>query len=327
MLRIVAEAYNEAIFTEAIHLFGLTKDQLTLIDSNTDIVYEFNLRDRAYILKLIHISQSTHNYVRGEVDWVNYLARHEIPVSSPVPSKNGNLVEVVEAESSYFTVVAYEKARGKHLGYEEDQTNSQLFQTCGWVVGRMHALAKGYTPSNPAYKRREWHEGVNREGSSPDLAIVYAIQNRLIEHLHTLPQDRDSYGLIHGDFHSYNFNVHDQGITVFDFTECNYSWFVYELGIVLYHVLDLPYLGGNYEGFGWFFMKHFMPAYNRENRLDPFWVGEMDTFLKLREITTYNYIYTNWDYQNYPGVRAWMEACRYRIEHDIPIVSLRYNFS
>ena len=53
MLKIVAEAYNDHIFTEAIRLFGLAKDQLTPIDSNTDIVYEFNLQDRAYILKLI----------------------------------------------------------------------------------------------------------------------------------------------------------------------------------------------------------------------------------------------------------------------------------
>ena len=326
MLKKVAQVYNDAILTQAIEHYGLTKDQLTLIDSNTDVVHEYARADKTYILKLIHSSQATRELVCGEVDWVHHLADYGAPVSRPVLSGEGNLVEVVAAGSSYFTVVAYEKAPGGHVGYEQDEWNAELFQTCGRVVGQMHALAKTYTPSDPAYKRPNWRELVRKERYPPGLDAVYAKRQQLMEHVQTLPKGRDAYGLIHGDFHSYNFSVYDAGITVFDLSECNYAHFAYEIAIVLYHVLDLPYLGQDHDRFGRFFMEHFMPAYNRENRLDPYWETEMDNFLRLREISIYSYIHVNWDYETDQAVQDWMEACLYRIMNDQPIANIDWNF-
>ncbi len=323
MLKEIKAVYNDAVLTQAIEYHGLTKDQLTFIDSNTDVVHEYVRDGRAYILKLVHSSQVTQEFVRGEVDWVNYLASHGVSVARPVPSRNGNLLEVVEAESSYFTVVAYDKAPGVRVGYEQDVHNADLFQTCGQVVGQMHALAKTFSP---LYKRPDWRELGRKRRFPPELDFAYAKREQLVEHFQTLPQGRDAYGMIHGDFHAYNFLVHDEGITVFDFSECNYAWFAYEIAIVLYHVLDLPYLGGDYDGFGNFFIKHFLQAYKLENKLEPYWATEMDNFLRLREIDIYAYLYCNWDYAEYPGVADWMDACRYRIESDAPIARVDFSW-
>ena len=45
------------------------------------------------------------------------------------------------------------------------------------------------------------------------------------------PKIADSYGLIHNDFNDGNFTVdYDNGdITVFDFDDCCYFWFMYDL--------------------------------------------------------------------------------------------------
>lgn len=326
MLKEVAEVYDDVVLDQAIEHYGLARDQLTLIDSNTDVVYECRGGDTTIILKLIHSSQATREFVCGEVDWVNYLASHDVPVSRPVPSMNGELVEVAGTGSSHFTVVAYEKAAGIHVGYEENEWNADLFQTCGQVVGRMHALAKAYAPPSGATKRPEWHEMLKKRRYPPELDPVYAKSQQLTAHMHTLPRGPKACGMIHGDFHAYNFSVRDAGITVFDFAECTYSWFAHDLAIVVYHVVDLPYLGTDPDGFAGFFMQSFMPAYKRENHLDPIWETEMASFLRLREITTYAYLYSNWDYSDYPEVCEWMEACRYRIDNDIPIVSIDFSF-
>jgi Ser/Thr protein kinase RdoA (MazF antagonist) len=327
MLKEVAEVYTDAVLDQAADLYNLTRADLILINSNTDVVHSYIQRGIPCILKLIHSSQASRALVQGEVDWVEYLADNGVPVSRPVPSKKGSLVEVVELESSYFSVVAYQKALGVHVGYEEDVHNAALFSTCGRVVGRMHALAKTYVPTHPDCKRPDWRTLRLRERFPPELAHVSARRDQLVAHLDTLPIARDDYGIIHCDFHAYNFMVHLGGITVFDFAECCYSWFVYDLAIVLYHVLDLPYLGDDYEGFGGFFMQHFMPAYCQENHLDRAWESEMDAFLRLREISIYAYIYCNWDYAAYPGDARWMEAARHRIENGLPIVRLDYNFN
>jgi Ser/Thr protein kinase RdoA (MazF antagonist) len=118
--------------------------------------------------------------------------------------------------------------------------------------------------------------------------------------------------------------VHEGGIIVFDLSDCNYSWFAYELAVTLYHVLDLPYLGDAYDQFGAFFMQHFMQGYGQENRLDPAWAGEMNNFLRLREIHIYSYIDNNWDWAAYPEERGWMEACKHRIDNNLPIANLDF---
>ncbi len=327
MLKEVARDYNESVLTQALDLYELSKENLKPIETNTDVVFEFSRADRSYILKLIHSSQVTFEQVCGEVDWVNYLARHGMSVSQPVVSGSGNLAERVETGSTCFTAVVYEKARGRLVRYEDDEYNSALYQKCGQFVGRMHALAKTYEPLNSSWRRPLWYELMIKEHFHISPGIINDRKQSLIEHLRTLPQDRDCFGLTHGDFHAYNFLVSEDGITVFDFAECNYCWFGYEIASILYHVLDLPYEGPDYDRFGRFFVKHFMLAYKKENRLDPLWEQEMSGFLRLREILIYAYLDSNWDWRSDPSFVAWMEACRHRIENEQPIASVDFDFS
>jgi len=327
VLKEVELVYNDDVLTRALILHGLNKEELTFIDTNTDVVFEFDRAGQSYILKLIHSSQATFEQVGGEIDWISYLAKDGLSVSQPIPSQNGNFAERVVAGSTHFTVVVYEKARGVLVRYEDDEYNSDLYEKCGRFVGRMHALAKTYRPSTPACKRPQWHELMTKEHFCVAPGIIYDKKQSLIAHLQTLPQDRNSFGLTHGDFHAYNFLVSDDGITLFDFAECQHSWFAYEIASILYHVLDLPYEGPHYDRFGRFFVKHFMQSYKQENRLDTSWEKEMSGFLRLREILIYAYLDSNWDWKSKPDFANWMEACRHRIENDQPIANIDFNFS
>ena len=64
----------------------------------------------------------------------------------------------------------------------------------GGMMGRMHALAKGYRPGQPEWKRHSWNEEV--EGAAEKFLpasdqIVIGKFNDLLKYLHTLPRDRD----------------------------------------------------------------------------------------------------------------------------------------
>lgn len=52
-----------------------------------------------------------------------------------------------------------------------------------------------------------------------------------LDGLHALPKDADSYGLIHNDFNDGNFTVDydNDNITAFDFDDCCYFWFMYDI--------------------------------------------------------------------------------------------------
>ena len=95
--------------------------------------------------------------------------------------------------------------------------------------------------------------------------------DQLLAELHTLPQDADSYGLIHFDFNDGNFTVdYDNGdITVFDFDDSCYFWFMFDLacawegGIGRTTFRTLP----ERRAFMDRYMEQVMAGYSRENIL------------------------------------------------------------
>ncbi|WP_430022355.1 phosphotransferase [Paenibacillus sp. MABNR03] len=64
--------------------------------------------------------------------------------------------------------------------------------------------------------------------------ILIALDELKVQ-LASLPVNADNFGLIHGDINVGNFTIdEDGGITLFDFDECQYSWYVEDIAIQLY---------------------------------------------------------------------------------------------
>jgi len=143
----------------------------------------------------------------------------------------------------------------------------------------MHRLAKTYRPPSGAIRRPAWHACEEYQGFPyrDQFPIIGQTYDQLVADLHALPEDVDSYGLIHNDFDDDNFTVdYDNGdITVFDFDDSCYFWFMYHL--------PCAWEGGT--GWAMFlplterqeFMKRYMDevmvGYTRENNLRDEWLG------------------------------------------------------
>jgi Ser/Thr protein kinase RdoA (MazF antagonist) len=94
--------------------------------------------------------------------------------------------------------------------------------------------------------------------------------------------------LIHGDFNDGNFTVdYSNGdITEYDFDDCCYFWFMYEIasaweggiGRVMFRGLD------ERRSFMDRYMDQVMEGYNRENALAAEWLGRLPLFVKLIQI-------------------------------------------
>ncbi len=95
---------SDKILAEAAEKFGTTPDKLKRLGSFESLVYEYCNSGRDLILKLTHSIHRTADEVLGELEWVNYLAEGGVTVSPAVPSSDGNLIELVELDDSYFIV-------------------------------------------------------------------------------------------------------------------------------------------------------------------------------------------------------------------------------
>lgn len=266
--------------------------------------------------------------IQAELHFVNYLAEHGLRVSTPIPSQNGNLAEVIPAQGINFIAASFVKGRGMRVPdngyrYREGVPIDEYFQNWGRVLGQMHRLAKSYQPLSQAVRRPEWHtwEGYNGFPYRERLPIIGQKYDSLIAELHALPQDADCYGLIHNDFNDGNFTVdYDNGdITVFDFDDSCYFWFVYDLacaweggiGRAMFRPLE------ERRSFMERYMEQVMQGYTRENQLSEEWLARLPLFLRLvqmQELMHYAQYLDEPDEEVQAGLRYKIRC----IEQDIP---------
>lgn len=323
----IRERYSEAILAEACRRYDIRPVDIILLDGFESFMFEYNRKGAAYILRLSHSIRRSAAMIQGEVDWINYLADGGVGVARAVPSQGDHFVESIDdGQGGYFLATAFERAQGGPA-WQNNQWNENLFVRYGRTIGRMHALSREYEPPDPSWRRPEWDDPINADELDwlPDEQwLVRKKGKAVINYLQSLPKDNDSYGLIHFDAHAGNFFADDQGkITLFDFDDCAYSWYVNDLAMVVFYAVTNH---ADPEQVARDFWPTFWRGYCEENELDTKWLVEMPVFFKLREIVLYAIIHRSFDIENLGDgwVAAFMKDRRRRIEEDIPY--LDYDF-
>jgi len=341
--------YNDSILQAAMRRYGIRKDQIKPLDAFESFIYEFERGGAGYILRIGHSFRKSEALIRGEVDWINYLARGRVSVAWAISSESGKLVEAIDdGQGGQFLVTAFVKAAGRKP-WEAGWTSAR-FENYGRLLGNMHALAVDYQPI-PAWRRPEWDDATMQfmELYLPASEVrAHQKYRSVLEHIYTLPKDRASYGLIHQDAHQNNFFMDEDGVlTLFDFDDCVYSWFINDIAIVLFYIsMDSEELGfPNAAAFTQEFMTHFLRGYRQAYPLEDIWLKEIPAFLKLRELELYAVVFRDFDikdvehwslesFQRIPGfdvdnsghrwIANFMRDRKGNIEQDLPFIDFDF---
>ncbi len=321
----IASRFNDSILHAAMHCYDIAPDKITLLDGFESFIYEFERADGQFILRIGHSDRRSPALIHGEVDWINYLADAGVTVARAINSTAGELVEPVDdGEGGEFLCTAFVKAPGGEV--KADKLNDRFFRAYGRLLGQMHALTKAYQLRNPAWKRYRWDDPINNtiEQQMPAGEHWALEKYRLVfDHLRSLPCDPSGYGMIHQDAHMGNLFVDDDyTITLFDFDDCVYGHFAYDIAMVAFYAAVLK---KDPSGFLSSFMPPFLSGYREHNRLDPHWLKEIPNFCKLREIDLYGSIQFS---EGNPPAESWpgrfMQGRRYRVEHDLPFCDFEW---
>ncbi len=326
------ETHKEAILAEAASRYDIDSSTLKRLGSFESVVYEYENGGRGCILKITHSLHRTPELVRGELDWTKYLIDNGVSVSRTVPSKSGNMTEVIdgksitELEDDYFIIYALEKSPGRLT--TPDDWSDEFINKWGRIVGRMNALAKTFVPTKPSWKRFEWHEDdslrVDRHIPSSQPKVVEKC-NSLIKRMLAWPTDHDSYGMIHSDMHHSNFVTNDGRITAFDFDDCHYGWFGFDIMIPLFYVMRDHRIDPDDTDFARRFFSEFITGYRQENIIDGMSIKRIPEFMKLRELDLYSVIYSEGIEEEEGWCKRFMENRRQRIENGIPVVDIDFS--
>jgi len=324
----IASRFNDSILKSALQYYAISAADIELLDGFESFIYKFQRPDGKFILRIGHSARRSPDLIRGEVDWINYLAAGGAPVARAILSEKGNLVEALDdGQGDAFLCTAFVHAPGGEV--KRDQLNERLFRNYGRLLGRMHALAKTYQVSNPTWSRYAWDSPENNTAERQMPAresLALEKYHAVLDHLRCLPRDVNGYGMIHQDAHFGNFFVDaDYNLTLFDFDDCVYGHFIYDIAMVIF------YAGTNESdaaGFTGRFMPAFLSGYREENRLDPIWLAELPHFMKLREIDLFAAIHfssEDGDHPDHPWSARYMKGRREKIEADLPFIEFDWN--
>jgi Ser/Thr protein kinase RdoA (MazF antagonist) len=286
MDRIIRDRFNEAILQEALRRYDIAAGDVDQGHGFESFIYHFARGGERFILRLTHTFRRTPNLIRGEADWINYLAAGGATVARAVKSARGELVEEIDdGAGGRFLATAFVHAPGRPA-WEVGWTPA-LIESYGRLIGRMHALTKDYRPRDPAWRRPSWPNesvaDVERALSTADPPAL-ELYRALVERVNRLSRGRDNYGLIHFDAHEANFHVDGHTITLFDFDDSCYNWFANDIAMVLFYRVanrDEP------EAIAAGFLPHFLRGYAAESTPDPVWAALIPDFMKMREIDLY----------------------------------------
>lgn len=325
MDQFIKDRYNDTILQEAMRRYGIAHEYIQALDAFESFIYEFERGSQAYILRISHTFRRSESLVLGEVDWINYLAENGVSAAKAIHSESGKLVESIDdQQGGTFLVSAFVKAQGQAPW---DLWTPKLYESYGEMIGQIHTLSKAYQPRQAAWQRPEWDddlfEFVERYLPESQASVIQKYKD-VCQHVNTLAKDRDAYGLTHQDAHGNNFFVDEAGqITLFDFDECAYNWFINEIAIVLFYIVQDA---DDWPAFTREFMTHFLRGYVRACPLAFAWLKEIPNFLKIREIELYAIMYRDFDVENIEDewCARFMHNRKSRIENDVPFIDFDF---
>ncbi len=221
----------------ALELWRGSANSLKLVEDSINSVYSFIQSGEQRFLRLTPNRLRTKNQIEAELDFVVFLHKNGVNAALPITSANGRLIEELNFAGKSLFACVFEEAKGESFKYDSAESNKEHFRLRGRTLGQIHALSKTYIPSG-SFRRFAWNDDtllVDVENFLPRTErIVWQEYNVLKERLLDYPQSEQTYGLIHGDFGETNYRYQDSQLNIFDFDDCCYHWFAYDLAVTIY---------------------------------------------------------------------------------------------
>ncbi len=280
-------------------LRALKVDSDDLVDLLGFENFVFHRRSNNSILRITHSSHRVEGQIHGELEFIQHLLQSGAAVCSPIAFEDGRLTQIFDD----FIVCQFERAPGRPMTNAD--WKGSMFQTLGKCIGEFHRCAS--TMPQPRYRRIDWRADKNlnfRNRIPSDQIEVLAQADKCLDSLSKLPISDEIYGLIHSDVHIGNFFVEGNRLIFFDFDDCCYNWFAFDIAAILFNVIMLPFIENNraaQEAEASRFLPSFFEGYDKSFPVKTLVLEQLPLLLKAKELIMYGAIHAHMDVYNLDG--------------------------
>ena len=182
---------------------------------------------------------------RFELELINHLYSHDVPVARAIPTEKGKLLGVEQTRNAKTVFALFHYADGFQLS-SRSVTTMQSYRM-GNALANLHLSANSFETQYQRYKldlkylieepMRLISEGEKRDESSSLVKrgsyIIEKLQpiESYINRINSIGTDGDKFGIIHADMHLGNIHFRGEELTIFDFDHCAYGWRAYDLAV------------------------------------------------------------------------------------------------
>jgi amicoumacin kinase len=278
------------------------------VSDSANYVLSFAESGKKYYLRLTPSFERTKNQIEAELDFVAFLYRGGVSVSMPVSSVAGRLIEEIKSGENLLYACVFEEARGERFKFDSAESVKEHFRLRGRTLGRIHALSKAYAPAGD-FRRFAWNEDkilLQTNAFLPESEkIVWREFEFLKERLQDYPKSSETFGLIHGDFGETNYRFQNNQLNIFDFDDCCYHWFLYDVAVTIY-----PH-GWRREGLQ--LLDWILEGYAEKMRLQTT-LADVTTFCRWRLVYMFLVYAKKWGFENLTRRQAeWFASKRENI--------------
>jgi len=238
--------YHDAL-AQCVDHWGLVPGKTELVRDGVNHVFATeSVNGDPVIIRISDGALRKRSEVLGELLWLDHLIRHGCTVTTPIPSRGGELLETIELDVGTMHVCCFKRFGGQQLDPATDaQWNDELFLKLGREIGRIHC-ASDELQLPVDRDRLSWYE--SKLGQFPDpLPAAFNPQvadtmQVFIDELRGRPTLTRHYGLVHRDLHAGNFLVENGEIQIIDFDLGCYGWRTMDLAVLLFSHYYYPSL-------------------------------------------------------------------------------------
>lgn len=214
---------------------------LRMINLSENATFLVEEGERSAILRVHRVGYHSRADIESELSWLAALREESgVATSEVIPSSEGQRVTTVVIDGEERHAVLFHVVPG--IEPDDVALGTADFETLGAITARMHLHARTWQPPRDFSRFRwdwehtlgdrprwgRWQDGIG-VGPVEEAALGAAVEV-VRERLSSYGTGADRFGLVHADLRIANLLVEGDRVTVIDFDDCGYSWFLYDFG-------------------------------------------------------------------------------------------------